>query len=160
MRFILILVLMGIVGCDSTEPGVIKLSDIEVQFNLSDLNNNVKTSFITDEINFNLIIKNNSAIDLTFSSSNPTVIFQILQSEKELCSSIDYLTFTAQIIEGKLESGKIIQYNWLAPNTAGRTGGNNIINLAKGKYIARVVYSAFFNEISLPSKSEIEFTIE
>jgi hypothetical protein len=143
---------------DNIEP---LKNEVITKFQLLDSNNVAKTIFSEDEKLFmDILIRNELYKDLTYNFYGPPMMFEIWKNDSLFATNFDYIGFEIITETHTLKSEKEIKYKWLAPNSSGRYGMNDLIVLTPGIYVAKFNPNTpvFFNEQQVEIQP-IEFEI-
>ena len=154
-RFILVLLLVSLIGCDLGEPQ--NGGSIKTDFRLRDMSGSESYSFPSgDEFNMHLALTNQTKQTQAFAFGPPTVFFQIRLGDSLICTSIDGLAFVQVVERGTIEAGKTFSHEWRAPNSPGLPGR---IILQPGQYIARASIGYSFDNFGVLPAKELAFTV-
>jgi hypothetical protein len=161
-HFILIIILIFIFfyGCNIFNPDTNESGEIETEYIISDTTGVISTVFHSGEsfdMKFTLI--NNTGEDQVFYHSGPTVIFEIIQADSVLTSSIKGLYWPAVMLKGIFKKGKEITDYWRAPNSPLDSQFGTKTILEAGQYKARVRISMGFKYYNAIPSEVKEITI-
>jgi len=159
MKYFFVLFIISIIySCSDQDE--FNPNDIEKTFILQTINGEIKNEFKSDEeflVNFNIINKSNSK--LNFTSALPIISFSVITEDSVICTSRDYLTYAAGMLDGEINEGDSYEASWIGPNTGGRKSEDKNIVLKPGMYKIKVFHSSFFKEYKLPETEMIDFEI-
>jgi hypothetical protein len=161
-HFILIIILIFIYfyGCNIFNPDTNESGEIETEYIISDTTGVISTVFHSGEsfdMEFTLI--NNTGEDQEFYYSGPTVIFEIIQNDSVLTSSIKGLAWPAVALKGIFKKSAEITDYWRAPNSPLDSQFGTKTNLKAGQYKARVRISMGFKDYTAIPSEVKEITI-
>jgi hypothetical protein len=154
-RFIVVILLASLVGCDLGEPQ--SSGSITTDFRLRDMNGNESNTFRSGiEFQMHLTLTNETRHIQDFTFGAPTVFFEVRIGDSLVCTSVDGLAFVQVVERGRILAGQTFSHEWRAPNSPVLPGR---IVLQPGQYIARASIGYSFDNFDRLPARELTFTI-
>ena len=148
----------GIGGCDLGEQASTSIEPLSATFQMTDTSGRQTTNFRSGEdFEMGFTVSNTARKTLTYhvGSSGPVVIFQILQGDSVVATSVDGYAFLMVVVTGHIQPGQSLGERWRGPNTPAR---NPQIVLDPGPYTVRASFVGF-DEVEIEPVSPIAFSI-
>ncbi|HTP13926.1 MAG TPA: hypothetical protein VMM37_09855 [Bacteroidota bacterium] len=155
MKRAFVFVLLACVGGCNSNP--VADSRFTTTFSIADTTGTPSTTFHPGEsFDVSFAVTNRTGATQTYHFTGVPVVFQILQADSVLLTSVDGLVFPQVVLAGQLGDGETYTATWRAPNNAARVPTRE---LGVGGYQARVLHGCFFDHDALPPTSAIAFTV-
>ncbi len=143
-----------VVGC---KPLPVEYAGITTMLSIADTTGTPSATFHPGEsFDLSFSLTNQSGADQSYHFTGVPVVFQILQGDSVVATSVDGLLFAQVVLGGGVRNGETFRASWRAPNTLGR---DPKVVLPVGQYSANVLHGCFFDQYTVPPTTQIPFAV-